>query len=560
MPMTATELVRAAEIAFGKRESLMDFWQETADNFYPERADFTQTKTLGENFASNLYDSNPIIYRRDFCDWISGAIRPKGRPWFNFRARDDKINKLQKVKTFLSDRADVTRNIFYDDRSQFIQSMKIGDHDYGTFGNAVASVEDRQDRQGLLFKDHHLRDCAWEDDPDGVTHKMYRKYKMTAENIKLRGRVRGWTIPTRILQYCDQQKGDTIIECMHVVMLADLYEMPVKKRKGMEWVSLHVSIQEGQKGIMSEKPVPVFNYAVSRWFKLSNSPYAFSPAVCCALPDARTIQSMTWSIIEAGEKAVEPPLAAVREAVLGGVEFMAGGITWLDGKYDERGGEAIRAIQLGKEPQLGAVIREAIKATLGDAWYINKLFMPPPANQPMTAEEANLRFQEFLRVSQPIIEPAESERNGRLINIAVEMAQYLGYWGDPKDLPEELMQAGDFAITYDNPVEDARKMAKTQAFTQTIQVAQQAAAIDPALPANIDWQEAFREAVAGVAPPSWLLEEKKAAAAIEKAQKAAAIQRAGDQIGQVAEVAQTAAGANEKQASADAMAQQPQAA
>lgn len=556
MPMTATELCRQAEIAFGRRGSLMSFWQETADNFYPERADFTQTKTIGESFASNLYDSNPIIFRRDFGDWLSGAIRPKGRPWFNFRARNDKVNKLQKVKTFLTDRADVTRNLFYDDRSQFISSMKIGDHDWATFGNAVASVEDRSDRQGLLFKDWHLRDCAWEDNGDGVTHKMFRKYKMSAENLGLKAKANpNWKLPERVQRYITERKGDTMVECMHIVMPADLYDMPVKKRRGLDWVSLHVSVQEGQKGIMSERPVPVFNYSVSRWFKLSVSPYAFSPAVCCALPDARTIQAMTWAIIEAGEKAVEPPLAAVREAILGGVEWYSGGITWLDGKYDESKGEAIRAIQMGKEPQLGAVIREAIKQTLGDAWYINKLFMPPPANQPMTAEEANLRFQEFLRVSQPIIEPAETERNGKMIEIAVEMAQYLGYWGEPEEIPDELMDEGNFAITYDNPVEDARKLAKTQAFSQSIQLAGQAQAIDPALPANVDWQTAFREAVQGVAPPSWLLTEEDAAKSVQEAQKRAAVERAGQQIGQVMQTAEVAASANQKQAQADAVQQ-----
>src|SRR4051812_4664322 len=106
MPLSATELVRQAELAFGRRGSLMTFWQDTADNFYPERADFTVTKTLGESFASNLYDSNPPLYRRDLCNWIGATIRPKGRPWFEYRARDEKINTRQRVKVFLTDRTE----------------------------------------------------------------------------------------------------------------------------------------------------------------------------------------------------------------------------------------------------------------------------------------------------------------------------------------------------------------------------------------------------------------------------------------------------------------------
>lgn len=554
MPLPVTALIAQSEVAFGRLGNLRQLWQDTADNFYPERATFTTTKIPGESFASNLYDSNPIIMRRDFGDWIGATIRPKGRPWFGFRARDEKVNARQRVKVFLTDRAETTRNLMYDDRSQFVPSMKEADHDYVTFGNSVMSVEDREDKQGLLYRCWHLGDCAWEDNPDGVTHKMFRRYRMTAENLKLRSKILGWKVPERILRMCDDKQGHVEINCMHIVMPADLYDMPTKKRRGMEWVSLNISVDEGQKAIMSEAMRPVFNYSVSRWFKLSQSPYAFSPAVCCSLPDARTVQSMTWAIIEAGEKAVEPPLVAVREAILGGVELYAGGVTWVDGKFDQRMGDALKALELGKEPQLGVAMRELIMKVMGDAWYINKLFLPPPANQPMTAEEVSARTAEFLRVSQPVIEPAETERNGKIIDITVELAQYLGYWGDPDEMPEEL--AGrDVGIAYDNPVEDARKLAKTQAYGQLVQLAESSMAVDQTLPANIDWQTAFREAAQGVAPPKWILPEEKGKKAVVGAQQQQQVKAAAEQIGQAATVA---ADVNQKNAMADKAAAEAQ--
>lgn len=552
MPLSPTELSRRAEIAFGRRESLMSFWQETADNFYPERANFTVEKVMGENFASNLYASEPILYRRDFGDWLGSVLRPKGRPWFEYRARDEKVQTRQRVKAFLTDRAQTTRNLLYDAKSQFISAMKEADHDWVTFGQCVSSVEERRDRQGLLIKAHHLRDCAWEDDPDGVTHIMWRRYKMSAQNLKLKSQQQGWQVHDTILKMCEPgaNKGETLIDCMHVVMPADIYDMPTRKRRGMEFVSVHFTPAQSQKQIMTEAMRPIFNYAVDRWFKISSSPYAFSPAVCSSLPDARTIQSMTWAIIEAGEKAVEPPLAAVREAVLGGVEWYAGGITWLDGKYDEKSGEAIRALQMGKEPQLGLALREAIKNVMGDAWYANKVFLPPPQNQPMTAEEVSTRNAEYLRVSQPIIEPAETERNGHILDIATEMAQFLGYWGDPDEMPEELAgQTVDLA--YDNPIEDARRLAKTQAFSQGIDLAVKADVIDPSLKANVDWNTGFREAMGGILPPKWVLPEEKGKEAVGAAQQGAAAQQQAGQIGQVIEGAGMAATADKAQAEAE---------
>jgi hypothetical protein len=70
---------------------------------------------------------------------------------------------------------------------------------------------------------------------------------------------------------------------------------------------------------------------------VSGSAYAYSPATVVALPDARLLQQITLTLLEAGQKAVDPPWKATSEAIQGGVNSFAGGITWVDPEYDERG-------------------------------------------------------------------------------------------------------------------------------------------------------------------------------------------------------------------------------
>ena len=53
MDSRAKELIKQGDALFQKRLPLMSLWQEISENFYPERADFTAVRTLGEDFAAH---------------------------------------------------------------------------------------------------------------------------------------------------------------------------------------------------------------------------------------------------------------------------------------------------------------------------------------------------------------------------------------------------------------------------------------------------------------------------------------------------------------------------
>jgi hypothetical protein len=74
---------------FSKRSSLLSFWQEVAENFYPERADFTMVRNIGQDFASNLMTSYPILARRDLGNAISAILRPSGKKWLHIRTTEN---------------------------------------------------------------------------------------------------------------------------------------------------------------------------------------------------------------------------------------------------------------------------------------------------------------------------------------------------------------------------------------------------------------------------------------------------------------------------------------
>jgi hypothetical protein len=64
MNQDAQQLIKQGDHLFGKKSPILNLWQEIAEQFYPERADFTVCRSLGDEFADHLMTSYPVMARR----------------------------------------------------------------------------------------------------------------------------------------------------------------------------------------------------------------------------------------------------------------------------------------------------------------------------------------------------------------------------------------------------------------------------------------------------------------------------------------------------------------
>jgi hypothetical protein len=155
-----------AEDQFQKRSSLMLLWQEIAENFYPERADFTYNRSLGTDFASGAMTSYPFLCRRDLGDQLGTMLRPTSKAWFHMVPVDD-MREDTESKRWLEWAAGVQRRAMYDRVTQFTRAEKEGDHDFASFGQYALSIEMNYRKQALLYRCHHLRDVTWTENEEG---------------------------------------------------------------------------------------------------------------------------------------------------------------------------------------------------------------------------------------------------------------------------------------------------------------------------------------------------------------------------------------------------------
>jgi hypothetical protein len=111
----------------------------------------------------------------------------------------------------------------------------------------------------------------------------------------------------------------------------------------------------------------------------------------------------------------------------------------------------------------------------------------------------------------------------------------LGHWGSPKDVPPEL-RGQDIDVTYDNPIEDARRQMKTNSYKATLELVKATKEIlEPSVVAQLDAKTAFRDAISGVAPPEWIFSEDEAAELMQDAEDQETAGGAAMELGAMAE-------------------------
>lgn len=137
--MNIEELISRGDSLFSKRSGLLSLWQEQADHFYVERADFTVTRNLGTDFAAHLTSSYPLLVRRDLGDQISSILRPPGEQWFDLTIeREERLWNAD--KRWLERATKTQHRAMYDLHSGFVRSTKECDHDWATFEIGRAHV------------------------------------------------------------------------------------------------------------------------------------------------------------------------------------------------------------------------------------------------------------------------------------------------------------------------------------------------------------------------------------------------------------------------------------
>ena len=495
------EHISRSEKLFSDKLTLDSRNQEIAENFYIERADFTAQRDIGNVFADHLFTSYPLTASRDLSDQMGAMLRPKSSEWFSMGMIDDNLED-HASKEWMQHKVKLMRRAMYDPNSHFQRATKEGDRDYVNFGNCAISVIANKNRNGLLYRNYHLRDMTWNEDENGAVEAKYCKRKYTIWQLKqLFGDDK---LHDSVKNAKDKMKE---ISVLHVVVPNSQYGITTKLK------NISMFIDMDNKHEMEVTPIANNYYIIPRWATISGSQYAYSPAMIAALPDARLFQDMTRVLLEAGEKAVDPPMIATQGALRSDISITAGGITYIDADYDEKLGAALRPLGIDRSGiPLGMELADRTQQMIAKALYLDKFNLP--VQNEMTAYEASIRSQEYIRTIMPIFEPIEEEYNAPLCKETFEVMWGLGWMGSVHDIPQALQKSPDYQFKFISPLSQSEDRADVGKFQSVAEIINIAVGLDPSFQYNVDLDKAGRAAIRGSgADEEWLNGEEEVMAA-----------------------------------------------
>lgn len=498
MKQTVQEVLQFCENLFTRQKPMLGLYQTLADHFYPERADFLHARNVGAELADYLVDSYPILVRRDLANSFHAMLRDG--EWFEISVNGNEPD--YNAKRWLEWAGKRQLNMMNVKASGFVRSTKEGDHDYATFGQTVISTEINRQRSGYLYRCWHLRDCAWWDDENGEVCGLARKWSPTKRTLvdyfgkdKLHGNV----------LHDLHREPFKEINVRHVFMPSAMYGDDQIESKH-KYVSLFIDVDNQR--LIEEIGLNNKIYTVSRFQTVSGSPYAYSPATVAGLPNARVLQAITHTLLEAGERYARPPVVATQKVIRSDVDLSPDGITWVDDEYDEKMGAALRPIfqDRGGFP-LGQDMRQGVVNTLASAFYVDKMSLPDKSN--MTAYEVSEFMKQYRRQNLPLFAPMEAEYNGALCENTFELGMAAGFFGSPYDIPDSLRGA-EVKFEFKSPLSESEQEKRATQFQIVSGMLAEAVQFDPQAVLNVNFDESLRDAIEGVGvPEKWLNDIKQ---------------------------------------------------
>lgn len=445
------------------RSQWMTLWQELAELFLPNRADFITDPIDGDERTDNLWDTGPQLSARGLSSAIATMLRPPGKQWFKAKAKTASLNNVENVRLWLYEVTQITYEALYDPRVNADKVLSEVDQDLVVFGTGIGRVDWDKAKKHLVIRSASLATTVLFPGKDGNPIGIASFSQPTLRQIVDEFGGDKLTEKMRDAYQQSEPELDKTFELVHIVLPNNDWRAMGGKKSRFPYASMWISV--GCKELIDERGFYDFPYFAPRWDTLTGEVYGRSPAMV-ALPDARIVHAMAKTFLEAGEFALRPPTWSYADMMQGSLQLFPGGHTVVDMSGFQGAGSPINAIQIGAFPDKIFEVYSTKQEQVAAAFFRDILELPSARDADMTATEINARLDQFLRQAAPIFSRVEHTYNAPLINRVFNILMREGMYPEP---PEEMWEQ-DVEFEYESPIKVAREKAEAMKVLEGLQM------------------------------------------------------------------------------------------
>lgn len=445
-------------------------WQDIRHLVRPHTTDFQATTITGSIRSERIYDGTAPEALEELASALHSYLTNPSDRWFSLDVQGG--TQESEALEWLEAVSDLLYAEYASPLSNFNSSIHECYLDMGAFGTCVLNQE--LDANRLLFRAIPLSENYVAENSRNKVDTNYRCLKFTKRQLQQAFQ----NLPEVVVK---EQNLSTKYEVIHGVYPRTDRDpskaTPGNKRFASCW------LLKDPGWLLKESGYDSFPYHISRWSKLAEETYGRGPAIKC-LPDIKMLNKMEYTIIKAGEKAVDPPLLVSDDGVVLPIRTSPGALI-----FHEPGIEnSVVPLEHRGKLEIGLEMtdrkREQIRRAFYSEWV--KLWKKK-AEQ--TAYEIQEHEEEQLRMMGSMLGRVQDELLGPLIQRSYELLQSV----DRIPPAPESLQRGKLKIIYVSPAARAQKAMKAVSMSRFVQELTPMAQIQPDIFDAIDMDRFAQE-------------------------------------------------------------------
>jgi len=504
-------------------------WKELRDYLAPERGRFytqgDQANRGDQIDASAIVDNVAGKAVETLAAGMQGGLTSPARPWFRLGLKDDTLEQLPEVKTWLHDVEKLLYSAFAS--SNFYSEAHSIYFEQAAFGTGCQLIED-DDQEDLRFLTLTIGEYAVAMDAQGRPLQVGRRFYLTLEQLQDHFGRDNLGPQLQIEVDKPEPAWQTLYQVGHLVRKNPKYDPAKADIFSARYESLYFEIgAPDNQPPLRKSGYREFPFMVPRWLVIGGNAYGHGPGHT-NLPDVKMLQEMTADWLLAVHKQLDPPMR-VPSNFAGTLDMLPGGQNHMD-VNDPAGVGPLLELSVDLAAMHTALQEKKLDIRKG---FYNDLFLmlqDVPAD--MTATEVLERQSEKLLQLGPVLERQQNDFHDPLIDRVFGILYRRGKLPVP---PPEI-QGAALKVEYISLLALAQLRESLLAIQRATVYIKDVAQIAPTVLDKFNGDEAVDElqSVLGISPAIIRTDEE-----VKKIRAARAAQQAA--LAQQAQAAQTAA-------------------